>query len=186
MTTIRQADLNDVESLARLAESTFRDAFAPESDPADIDLHCARNFNADIQRREIRDPDCVTIVASLDGELIAFAQVRLNSPKQCVSAECPSELHRLYVSKKWHGRGIAHRVMSEVLAAAARRGSDCIWLGVWERNPKAIAFYRKYGFTVVGNHVFQVGADPQRDLVMAVQVEGHLPPNKAPRQTLDR
>lgn len=170
MTTIRLATSNDAEALAHLAERTFREAFVAQNSPSDIDLHCVRNFSASIQRREIRDPDCVTIVADLGGELIAFAQIRLHSPKQCVGAEHPSELRRLYVSKEWHGRGIAHDVMHEVMAATARSGADFLWLGVWEHNPKAIAFYRKYGFTVVGEHVFQVGADPQRDLVMAVAI----------------
>jgi ribosomal protein S18 acetylase RimI-like enzyme len=164
--------LDDAESLARLAERTFRNTFVEASNPTDMDLHCAKNFSVEIQRREILNPNYVTILADLEGELVAFAQVRLLSPQQCVIAERPSELYRLYVSSEWHGRGIAHEVMSEVLTTAAHGGADCVWLGVWEQNPKAIAFYRKYGFKVVGDHVFQVGTDPQRDLVMAVEVDG--------------
>lgn len=172
MRTIRRATLDDAEPLARLAESTFRDAFAAGNRPADVDLHCARSFSATIQSREIHDPNTVTIVAELDGELIAFAQVLLQSPKPCVDAKRPSELRRFYVSEEWHGRGIAQEVLSEVLTRTARGGSDALWLGVWERNSKAMAFYRKCGFTVVGEHVFHLGEDPQRDLVMAIEMEG--------------
>lgn len=162
--------MDDAESLARLAEYTFRDTFEAANDQADIDLHCANNFGVEIQRREILDPNYVSILVELEGELIAFAQVRLHSPKECVGAERPSELYRIYVSSEWHGRGIAHEVMSEVLVTAARSGADSIWLGVWEQNPKAIAFYRKYKFEVVGEQVFQVGSDPQRDLIMALAI----------------
>ncbi len=61
----------------------------------------------------------------------------------------------------------ARDLMDAALDAIADRGSDVAWLGVWERNPRAIAFYAKYGFVPVGAHVFTVGRDPQRDLVMA-------------------
>ena len=50
------------------------------------------------------------------------------------------------------------------------RGSDLVWLGVWERNPRAISFYRKNGFVEVGSHVFRLGNDPQRDIIMARSV----------------
>jgi len=169
---IRAATSADAETLARLAERTFRDTFAAENSPADIDHHCVTNFGEDIQLLEVRDPNYVTIVADHDGELVAFAQVRLHSPKRIVRAERPAELHRLYVLEDWHGRGIAHEIMSAVLSAPALNGADALWLSVWERNPRAIAFYRKYGFNVVGDQVFQVGADPQRDLVMAVEIDG--------------
>jgi ribosomal protein S18 acetylase RimI-like enzyme len=57
--------------------------------------------------------------------------------------------------------------MQHVLALASDSGSDVLWLGVWEHNAKAIAFYRKFGFEAVGEHVFAVGSDMQRDLIMA-------------------
>jgi ribosomal protein S18 acetylase RimI-like enzyme len=50
-----------------------------------------------------------------------------------------------------------------------------VWLGVWERNPKAIAFYKKFGFREVGAHVFPLGSDPQRDVVMARPVVDSRP-----------
>jgi ribosomal protein S18 acetylase RimI-like enzyme len=168
---VRQATVDDADALARLAKSTFMEMFVAENSKADMDLHCKKHFSADIQRHEILDPNCATIVADLDDELVAFAQVRLYSPKQGISAERPSELHRLYVSTKWHGKGVAHQTMSRALATAAHSGADYIWLGVWEHNPKAIAFYRKYGFKVVGEHVFKMGEDPQRDLVMALEID---------------
>ncbi len=170
MTTIRRAHLDDSEALAYLAEHTFRETFTTGNNPTDMALHCAKNFGAEIQRQEILDPNCATILAEVDSQLVAFAQVRLYSPKDCVSANHPSELHRLYVSKEWHGRGLAHKIMAQILSTAASAPADALWLGVWEHNPRAIAFYGKYGFSVVGEHIFQFGSDPQRDLVMVTDV----------------
>jgi ribosomal protein S18 acetylase RimI-like enzyme len=70
---------------------------------------------------------------------------------------------------------VASELMCAVYTATARAGCDCIWLGVWEHNPRAIAFYRKCGFSVVGDHVFMLGQDQQRDLILAAQVDGLLP-----------
>lgn len=174
MITLRQAYLGDSEALAHLAERTFRETFATGNNLADMELHCAKNFGAEIQRQEILDPNCAMILAEVESQLVAFAQVRLYSPKECVSTDHSSELHRLYVSKEWHGRGVAHKVMAEILSTAAFAGADYLWLGVWEHNPRAIAFYRKYGFRAVGEHVFQFGSDPQRDLIMAVEINEKL------------
>lgn len=170
MVITRRAIASDSAALAHLAEQTFRDTFSLGNNPSDMELYCEENFHPDIQHREILDPNIVTILAEFEGELIGFAQVRLLSPKDCVSCKHPSELCRLYVANKWHGREVAHKMMPEVFACAATVQSDCIWLGVWEHNLKAIAFYRKYDFNVAGEHLFQFGSDPQRDLVMVAPV----------------
>ena len=172
MATIRRASPHDAAGLACLAERTFRDTFTAGNNPADMGLHCSASFGAEIQLREIENPSYVTILGEEDGELVAFAQVRLRSPKECVPAKRPSELFRLYVLNQWHGGGIAHEVMNEVLAEAALAASDRIWLGVWEQNARALAFYRKFGFEIVGVHMFLFGNDLQRDLVMALEVNG--------------
>ena len=166
MLTIRQAHSDDAEVLAHIAEHTFRETFATEDNLADMELYCSENFGTKLQRQEILAPNCVTLLAEVEGRVVAFAQVLLRSPKECVAADHPSELNRLYVEKEWHGKGVAHKLMSEILSVAAAAGADYVWLGVWEHNPRAIAFYGKYGFKVVGEHFFQFGSDPHRDLVM--------------------
>ncbi|MEM7063498.1 MAG: GNAT family N-acetyltransferase [Cyanobacteria bacterium P01_B01_bin.77] len=172
MVIIRAAYPDDADALAQLAERTFRDTFMTENNSIEMALHCAQNFGPEIQHREIQDPNYVTLLGDLEGDLVAFAQVRLHSPKECICAKYPSELYRFYVSSEWHGRGLSHQAMAQVLAAVTRRGADYIWLGVWEYNPRAIAFYRKYGFRTVGEHIFQLGTDPQRDLIMATELSG--------------
>jgi diamine N-acetyltransferase len=103
-----------------------------------------------------------------DGDaLIAFAQLREGAPGRGVTGERPIELWRFYVDFDWHGRGVAPLLMQAVEDAARARDAVTLWLGVWEGNVRAQAFYRKQGFTVVGSQIFRLGSDPQRDLVMA-------------------
>jgi ribosomal protein S18 acetylase RimI-like enzyme len=162
--------LSDAASLAAIAERTFRETFAADNSAESIDLHCAQKFSVQMQSEEISDPRLVTLLADIAGELVGFAQLRLAQSTTSVKGARPAELHRIYISSEWHGRGVASELMRAVYAAAANAGSDCLWLGVWERNLKAIAFYRKCGFSVVGDHVFMLGQDQQRDLVMETQL----------------
>jgi ribosomal protein S18 acetylase RimI-like enzyme len=172
---IRPAGLTDAAALAALAERTFCQTFASNNSEENINLHCAQRFSAEIQGNEISDPQMSTLLAEVAGELVGFAQLRLAQGAACVKGDRPAELHRIYVSSEWHGRGVAGELMRAACATAARAGCDCIWLGVWEHNPRAIAFYRKCGFSVVGDQVFMLGNDRQRDLILAAKVDSLLP-----------
>jgi ribosomal protein S18 acetylase RimI-like enzyme len=106
-------------------------------------------------------------VCQAGDSLVAYGQPRWASPPSCVAAAKPAEIQRLYVDTPWHGKGVANALMASLLDTAAAGGADVTWLGVWEKNPRAISFYAKSGFEVVGEHVFVLGTDPQRDLVLA-------------------
>jgi len=159
--TVRRAVPEDAAALADLAARTFRDTFAADNRPEDVAEHLARSYSPALQLAEITSPDIVTFVADRDG-LAGFAQLRRGTPPACVTANEPVELWRFYVDSAWHGRGIARQLMQAVLAS----GAGAIWLGVWERNSRAIAFYGKFGFADVGAHEFRLGADVQTDRVM--------------------
>ena len=150
-----------------IAEATFRDTFAAINTPEDMDLHCRTSYSEAIQADEIADPDRVTLLCDYGGRLVGFAQLRWGKAPSCVVAEAPGEVQRLYVISEFHGKGLAHDLMNACIDELASHRSDVAWLGVWERNPKAISFYKKFGFHEVGEHVFRLGRDPQRDIVMA-------------------
>ena len=88
------------------------------------------------------------------------------SQKKGVKDDQAVELVRLYVSHEWHGRGVGAALMHACVNHARQAGHKTIWLGVWERNAGAQAFYRKWNFHTVGEHVFLLGSDPQRDILM--------------------
>jgi ribosomal protein S18 acetylase RimI-like enzyme len=170
MPALRLALPGDAPSLAILAERTFRDAFGARNSPENMDLHCAKRFGPDIQMHEIGERGLVTTLADAAGSLAGFTQLRLAHPSPAVTARKPAELSRIYVAAEWQGRGVAKALMERALADAARAGCDRLWLGVWEHNPKAMAFYGKFGFEFVGTQSFMLGRERQRDLVMAVDV----------------
>lgn len=165
--TIRRGTAADAPVLAALARDTFFDTFAASNDAGDMALHLERAYGVPQQAAELADPDVVTLLVEDGGQAVAYAQLRTGHVPDCVDGARPIELWRFYVSREWHGRGIAQALMSRVIAEAAIRGARTVWLGVWERNPRALAFYGKCGFVDVGEHVFLFGTDRQTDRVMA-------------------
>jgi ribosomal protein S18 acetylase RimI-like enzyme len=160
------ADARDARQLAVLAEQTFRATFEALNTPENMDQHCAAHYSEVLQRNEILDSAIETLVSEHNGQLVAFAQLRWGSGPDSLGAHQPAEIQRLYVSKEWHGRGVAQELMAMAIGLAEARGADQVWLGVWERNPRAIAFYRKCSFREVGEHSFLLGTDPHCDIVM--------------------
>lgn len=168
MSNIRRAALEDAAQLAAIAEATFRATFAAVNTPEDMDLHCRTSYGEAIQAEEIADTSRVTFLCEDGGRLVGFAQLRWGKAPCCgIDADVPGEILRLYVISEFHGKGVAHELMSACMDEMTSRRSDVVWLGVWERNPKALAFYKKCGFREVGEQVFQLGSDAQRDIVMA-------------------
>jgi ribosomal protein S18 acetylase RimI-like enzyme len=157
---IRRATLDDAAALAELGARTFHDAFDTHNQIENVDAYVARTYGERQQREEIASPDGATVVAEEEGRLIAFAQLR--------RVDDAVELARFYVDQRWHGRGVAQSLMAAVYDAARELGSHRLWLGVWEHNARAIAFYAKYGFRGTGSHPFLLGSDLQTDRIMEI------------------
>jgi diamine N-acetyltransferase len=167
---LRRAAKSDAAALAEFAARIFSDTFAAENRPEDMEVHLADRFGVRQQTDELIHPEIITIVAEEDGHLIAYTQVRLIEPPDCVTGEAPVELGRFYVDRPWQGRGLAQRLMAAAQDAGRELGGRTFWLSVWERNPRAIAFYEKCGFRDVGAREFWLGTDPQSDRVMVIDI----------------
>ena len=135
MPIIRTAEPGDAVALARIAELTFRDTFGGVNTADDMNIHCSSNYGEAIQAAEIADPKMLTLISEHEGHIAGFAQLRWKGAPSCVPAQFPIEIQRLYVTADWHGKGVAQHLMRACLDEALHRGSDAIWLGVWERNP---------------------------------------------------
>ncbi len=169
---IRRATPNDAATLAILGRRTFEDTFGPDNDPENMTLFLARTYGEAQQRRELEQPDFITLLGEEDGVAIAFAQL-LRAPTP--SEENAVEILRFYVDRPWHGRGIAQALMHEAKRVARDLGAAAIWLVVWEHNPRAIAFYEKCGFRDEGSVPFVLGNDVQTDRVMVTRLEKEEP-----------
>jgi ribosomal protein S18 acetylase RimI-like enzyme len=175
---VRRPRHDEAAELRDLAERTFRAAFAADNDPADVERYVCRAFAARQIDAELEDPASRFMVATIrdpgnlhQERLVGYAKLRSGPVEPCVSDAAAIELERIYVDQAKLGRGVGAALMAVVLREAAARGHRTIWLGVWEHNHRAIEFYRRWGFEVVGSHVFRLGVDDQTDLVMERPLE---------------
>lgn len=168
--TIRTATVADATVVAELARRTFYDTFAATNDPVDMALYLEKAYSVERQTLELTDRDMTTLLVEEGGGAIAYAQIRSDHVPECVTGPAPIELWRFYVDRGWHGRGVAQALLDRVRIVAAERGARTLWLGVWERNDRARAFYAKCGFADAGEHIFLFGNDPQTDRVMVMAI----------------
>lgn len=164
--SVRRASIEDAELLAELGARTFAETFAEDSSPEDMAAYLADAFNVERLTAELNDPLSVFFIAEVEGRAAGYAKIREGEALSGVEGERPIELVRLYVLREWLGRAVGQALMQRSIDEARELGFQTIWLGVWEHNDRAQAFYRKWNFREVGEHIFQLGADPQRDILM--------------------
>lgn len=169
---IRPATIDNAKALTDLAYTTFWDAFAhhPKNAPDDLNHYMRQAFSLEQTLKELGDENSVFLIAELDGEPAGYAKLITDTIEEGITAERPIELNRLYAHQQFLGKGIGQALMDACFERARANDHDVMWLGVWEFNPRAQRFYEKNGFRVVGSHVFQLGEDPQTDLLMQKEI----------------
>jgi diamine N-acetyltransferase len=165
---IRAATPADAAVLTRLGARLFEQAFGADNSPEDMHAYLAVAFTEERQRQELEDPGSrVWVALAPDSEEpLGYAHVRRAPGPAPVRARRPAEVARFYVDRAWHGRGVANALMDACLAQADAWECDGVWLGVWQSNARAIAFYERRGFRKVGAQSFLLGRDRQMDWVM--------------------
>ncbi len=147
---MRTATATDAPALAEFARRTFHDAYLGIMEPKLLERVLAEQFGPARQRAEIEDPSAAWIVAEAGGALAGYVYLRNGRLPALGALPAPVEVARFYVDRAWHGRGVAGQLMDAAASYARRLGGRTLWLAVWQRNPRAIAFYRKYGFAQIG------------------------------------
>lgn len=169
--TIRRAALDDASLLTELGARTFGDSFAADNTPEDMTAYLAGAFNPKKQTAELADADTTFLMAEMEGQPVGYARLKWGGAPACVTASRPVEIIRFYSIKELIGHGVGAALMKACLEEARGLGCDVVWLDVWEKNPRAIAFYTKWGFIKVGEQGFQLGDDLQHDWLMARSIE---------------
>lgn len=160
---IRKASEADAEVLSRTAVETFRTTFQGTCADDDLEKFLETAYPEESFREDMRRTRSDYFLIESDGETAGYAWVAETEPPKCVRGPAPVELIRFYVRVPWQGRGAARLLMEHCLAHARALEYGTMFLGVWEHNVRAQRFYARYGFRRVGEHVFQVGTDPQID-----------------------
>ena len=167
---IRTATPKDAALLAAFGAQAFADTYRELSDAQEIADYVTENFQPEVMAAVIRDAACTVLLAWVDERLAGYAIVKTEPAPDCVTGPEPLHLWRIYLGEGFSGRGLGAALMHEVHAEARRRGAQTLWLGVYDRNVRAVAFYERFGFAQVGGQEFLFGGQIYIDPVYAAAV----------------
>ncbi len=158
--------------LSRFARDLYRDTFASLNTSETMDAYLREAFAEGKLLAELNEPHSVFYLVTIDGKLAAY--LKLNEPPAQSDLNEPGtlEIERVYVDKEHQGKGLGRRMLGYAESTAQRRGHSAVWLGVWEKNHRAIAFYRKRGYAEAGRHPYRMGQELQNDLIFRKTIAG--------------
>jgi len=173
--TLRLATPSDAPALAAFAARTFSDTYRELDDPADIADYTAKHFNVPAVSAVLADPACTTLLVHEGDALAGYAVLAFSEPPDGVDGPAPLELSRFYLSGPYIGRGLGRQLMQAVHDHARRLGARMLWLGVYDKNLRAVRFYERAGFRKVGDKAFEFGSQVYLDPLYAAPVREDSP-----------
>ena len=160
---MREASTGDVERLSLISDATFLETFAHEI-PGDAMLTFCREKHAPRYIAGLLENGARAWLAEIEGAPVGYAML-IPNPELDAAQEGDVELKKIYVLSRFQGTGTAQRLMAEAVSAA--KGNKRLLLGVKDDNHRAIAFYKRQGFEVIGTRQFNVGGELYDDFVFA-------------------
>lgn len=164
--TIRKVKPEEAAEFAKFGAEMFSETFADSNSPEDMKMYLEESFNIEKIRQELADPNTYCFYAVKNSTLIGTIKLIRHQNHASFTGIKTVEVSRLYVSQEYHNQKIGATLMQFAIDFAAKNQTRKLWLGVWEHNQKAIAFYQKWGFVKIGVHNFLLGNDLQQDWLM--------------------
>lgn len=164
--TIRRCTLEDVQQLQEISYETFNETFREQNSPENIDDYLEKAFNRPQLEKELKNPSSQFFFAYVNNELAGYLKINTDQAQSEKMSEDSLEIERIYIKQSFQKHGVGKQLFQQALQIAKELNKQQMWLGVWEKNEKAIAFYQKIGFVLTGQHSFYMGDEQQIDLIM--------------------
>lgn len=167
----RRITLDDLEKLLKIGRKTFEETFSESNSEENMKNYLEEGFSKEKLTTEINNKDSEFYFAILKDEVIGYLKVNFGESQTELKDSKALEIERIYVSKEFHGKSVGQILYDKAIEIAKQKGSEYVWLGVWEENPRAISFYKKNGFVEFDKHIFRLGDDEQTDIMMKMKLE---------------
>ncbi|MBC7695554.1 MAG: GNAT family N-acetyltransferase [Burkholderiales bacterium] len=167
---IREVELNDLESLRQISIQTFTETFSEHNTESNMKEYITECLNTDKLKQELQTIGSSFYFALLGQQIIGYLKLNTAKAQTEHHSEDGFEIERIYVLKAFHGKQIGKILFEKAKSIALEKQYKTIWLGVWEKNTKAIAFYTRQGFTQFDHHLFKLGNDKQTDILMELKI----------------
>ena len=166
MITVRVATKKDAEFIADMSRRTFYETFALENTKEDMDKFMNEQFTREALIKEVGAKDNIFLLAFDEEQPVGYARIRENNNPPSLGTANAIEIARIYAATNTIGKGIGKALMQKCIEIAKTGNREIVWLGVWEKNKRAIEFYKKWGFEKFADHDFILGNDVQKDWLM--------------------
>ncbi|WP_262152658.1 GNAT family N-acetyltransferase [Chryseobacterium foetidum] len=167
---IRKAENRDLISLQKIGKLTFSETFSSDNLEENLRSYLENAFSTEKVKSELSDKNSQFYLAELDKKIIGYLKVNLGDSQTEIKSKKSLEIERIYVVKEFHGKNAGQILYEKAIEVAKEMEVDFVWLGVWEKNLRAIRFYEKNGFTAFDKHVFKLGNEEQIDILMKLML----------------
>ncbi len=168
---IRKAGLADIAELQKTGRQTFIETFAHLNTEEDMQKYLEESFSEEKLSSELRTKNSEFYLAILDKRTIAYLKINLGQAQNELKEYNALEIERIYVLSEFQGKRVGQALYEKAITIARENKTDFVWLGVWEKNQKALKFYRKNGFAEFDRHIFKLGNDEQTDIMMKLPIK---------------
>lgn len=163
---IQKCTVEDLHTLQEISYETFQETFKDQNSPENMKAYLERAFNLKQLERELVTPFSQFFFTYVNNEVAGYLKVNTNEAQSEEMGDDSLEIERIYVRCKFQKHGLGKVLFNHAVEIAEKENKKTIWLGVWEKNENAIAFYKKMGFVQTGAHSFYMGDEEQTDLIM--------------------
>lgn len=163
---IKKATVKDLNVLQLIGRQTFSETFADVNSEENMIKYLKESFADEKLTAELNNPDSHFYFAQLDNKIIGYLKLNTDDAQTEKQDHNALEIERIYVAKEFHGQNVGQVLYAQALETAKELNATYIWLGVWEKNFRAVSFYTKNGFVQFDTHIFRLGDDEQTDLLM--------------------
>lgn len=163
---ITKATLNDISKLQEIGKQTFSETFAEVNSEENMAKYLKESFSPEKLVLELKNESSHFYLAELNKKTIGYLKLNTGEAQTEKQEKNALEIERIYVAKEFHGKKVAQALYAQALQIAEEINASYIWLGVWEKNFRAVSFYTKNGFAQFDTHIFRLGNDKQTDLMM--------------------
>ena len=167
---IKRVTVTDRAELQKIAKQTFFETFASYNSEEDMKVYLAEKFSEETLRSELSDENAEFYFAVMDEKAIGYLKINFGPSQTEIKDDNTLEIERIYVLNDFQGQKAGQKLYEKAIDAARQKSIDLVWLGVWEKNLKAIRFYEKNGFEAFDKHVFKLGNDEQTDIMMKLKI----------------
>jgi ribosomal protein S18 acetylase RimI-like enzyme len=158
--------LENIQELQKISVETFTETFKDQNSPEHLNAYLERAYNLDQLAKELANRSSRFFFIYFNEEIAGYLKINTGDAQSEKMDDDSLEVERIYIKKKFQKHGLGKHLLNRAVEIATEQQKTKIWLGVWEENQNAIAFYQKKGFVQTGSHSFYMGDDEQIDLIM--------------------